>query len=50
MEEERKKWGGGNSTELQKNVEAEVYNNNNKCDGYIYIYIPMNKIKTVQQK
>ena len=30
MEEERKK---ENSTELQKpNVEAEVYNNNKKCD------------------
>ena len=29
------KWGGGkeNSTELQKpNIEAKVYNNNNKCD------------------
>ena len=33
MEEERKKEKEKNSTELQKpNVEAEVYNNNRKCD------------------
>ena len=33
MEEERKKKKKENSTELQKpNVEAEVYNNNRKCD------------------
>ena len=33
MEEERKKKKKKNSTELQKpNVEAEVYNNNKKCD------------------
>ena len=33
MEEERKKKRKENSTELQKpNVEAEVYNNNKKCD------------------
>ena len=49
MEEERKK---ENSTELQKpNVEAEVYNNNRKCDWtYTYTYTPTSKIKTVQQK
>ena len=41
-----------NSTELQKpNVEAEVYNNNRKCDWiYTYTYTPISKIKTVQQK
>jgi len=41
-----------NTTELQKpNVEAEVYNNNRKCDWiYTYTYTPINKIKTVQQK
>jgi len=54
MEEERKKVGRGkeNSTELQKpNVEAEVYNNNRKCDWiYTYTYTPISKIKTVQQK
>ena len=49
----RKKAGGGggeNSTELQKpNVEAEVYNNNRKCDWiYTYTYTPMIKVKTVQ--
>ena len=33
MEEERKKGGEENFTELLKpNVEAEVYNNNKKCD------------------
>ena len=33
MEEERKKEKKENSTELQKpNVEAEVYNNNKRCD------------------
>ena len=33
MEEERKKKKKENSTELQKpNVEAEVYNNNKKCE------------------
>ena len=52
MEEERKKRGGGTSTELQKpNVEAEVYNNNRKCDWiYTYTYTPLSKIKIVQQK
>ena len=41
-----------NSTELQKpNVDAEVYNNNKKCDLiYRYTYIPINKIKRVQHK
>ena len=41
-----------NFTELQKpNIEAEVYNNNKKCDWiYIYTYTPKSKIKTVQQK
>ena len=30
---EKRGWGKENSTELQKaNVEAEVYNNNKKCD------------------
>ena len=33
MEEEREKKKKENSTELQSpNVEAEVYNNNRKCD------------------
>jgi len=33
MEKERKKEKKENSTELQKpNVDAEVYNNNKKCD------------------
>ena len=33
MEEEREKEKKENSTELQRrNVEAEVYNNNKKCD------------------
>ena len=33
MEEERKKKKKENSTELQKpKIEAEVYNNNKKCD------------------
>ena len=52
MEEERKKGEKKeNSTELQKpNVEAEVYNNNRKCDWiYTYTYTPISKIKTVQQ-
>ena len=51
MEEERKKGEKKeNSTELQKyNVEAEVYNNNRKCD-WIYTYTPISKIKAVQQK
>ena len=41
-----------NSTELQKpSVEAEVYNNKRKCDWiYTYTYIPISKIKMVQQK
>ena len=49
MEEERKK---ENTTELQKpNVEAEVYNNNRKCDWiYTYTDTPISKIKTVRQK
>ena len=39
-----------NCIELQKHdVEAEVYNNNKKCD-WIYTYTPLSKIKTVQQK
>ena len=56
----RKKWkkkekcegGEENSTELQKpNVEAEVYDNNRKCDWiYTYTYTPISKIRTVQQK
>ena len=53
MEEERKQEKDKrDSTELQKpNVEAEVYNNNKKCDWiYTYTYIPISKIKTVQQK
>ena len=33
MEEERRKKKKENSTELQSpNIEAEVYNNNRKCD------------------
>ena len=52
MEEERKKKEKKENTELQKpNVEADVYNNNKKCDWtYTHIYTPINKIKTVQQK
>ena len=53
MEEERKKRGKKKkSIKLQKpNVEAEVYNNNRKCDWiHTYTYTPLNKIKTVQQK
>ena len=53
MEGERKKGEKKeNATELQKpNVEAEVYNNNRKCDWiYTYTYTAINKIKTVQQK
>ena len=48
MEKEKKE----NSTELQEpNVEAEVYNNNRKCDRiYTYAYTPIGKIKTAQQK
>ena len=40
------------STELQKpNIEAQVYNNNKKCDCiYTYMYQPIIKIKAVQQK
>ena len=51
MEEERKK-KKKSSIELQKpNVEAEVYNNNKKCDWiYTYTYKPISKIKTVQQE
>ena len=51
MEGERKKGEKKeNSTELQKpKVEAEVYNDNKKCD-WIYTYTPISKIKTVQQK
>ena len=46
----KKKEKKENSTELQKpNVEAEVYDNNKKCD-WIYTYTPISKIKTVQQK
>ena len=53
MDKERKMWEKKeNSTELQKpNVEAEVYNNNRKCDWiYTYAYTLVSKIKTVQQK
>ena len=52
MEEEREKEKKENSTELQRpNVEAEVYNNNKKCDWInTCIYTPISKIKTVQQK
>ena len=53
MEEERKKRGKKKkSTKLQKpNVEAEVYNNNRKCDWiYTFTYMLMSKVKTVQQK
>ena len=48
-ESERKK---ENFTEQQKpNVDAEVYNNNKKCDQlYTYTYIPTSKTKTAQQK
>ena len=50
--EERKK---ENSTELQRpNAEAEVYNNNKKCDRihtHTHTHIhSISKIKTVQQK
>ena len=42
--EERKKNKKENSTELQKpNVDAEVYNNNKKCD-LIYRCAPISKI------
>ena len=52
MEEEREQEKKENSTELQRpNVEAEVYNNNKKCDWiYTYTYTRISKIKTVQQK
>ena len=53
MEEERQKGGKkGKLHRMQKpNVEAEVYNNNKKCDWiYTYTYTPISKIKTVQQK
>ena len=52
----RKKNKTENSIELQKpNIQAEVYNNNRKCDFLlleIYTYMPIIiiKIKTVQQK
>ena len=44
--EEREKDKKENSTEPQRpNMEAEVYNNNKKCDRmYIYTYIPISKI------
>ena len=33
------------------NVEAEVYDNNRKCDWiHTYTYTPISKIKAVQQK
>ena len=53
MEEERKKGKKESSTEPQKpNIEAEVYNNNKKCDWiytytYTYTYTTISKIKTV---
>ena len=48
----RRKKKEENSTELQKpNVEAEVYNNNKKCDWiYTNTYTPISKVKAVQQK
>jgi len=47
--EERKKEKKENSTELQRpTIEAEVYNDNKKCD-WIYTYTPISKIKTFQQ-
>ena len=55
MEKEKRKKNGRrkkeNSTELQKhNIEAEVFNNNRKCDLiYTYTYTPINKIKVVQK-
>ena len=53
MEEERKKKKKKeNPTELQKpNVEAELYNNNKKCDWiYTNTYTSINKVKRVQPK
>ena len=52
MEEERKKGKKESSTEPQKpNIEAEVYNNNRKCNWiYTSTYTSISKIKTVQQK
>ena len=55
MEEDRQNEGKKkkeNYRELQRpNIEAEVYNNNKKCDWiYTYTYTPISKIKTVQQK
>ena len=52
MEEKEKRGKKENSTELQKpNIDAEVYNNNKKCDWiYTYTYTPISKIKTVQTK
>ena len=48
MEEEKKEI----STEMQKHkIEAEVFNNNRKCDLiYTYTYTPISKIKVVEQK
>jgi len=45
---EKREVGEENSIELQKsNVEAEVYNNNKKCDWiYKYVYTPISKIKS----
>ena len=52
MNEERKKGKKGKLHRTAKpNVEAEVYNNNKKCDWiYTYAYTPISKIKTVQEK
>ena len=53
MDEERKRGKKKEiSSELQKpNVEAEVYNNNKRCDWiYTYTYTPISKIKIIQQK
>ena len=39
------------SIEMQKpKIEADIYNNNKKCYWiYTYTYIPISKVKTVQQ-
>ena len=52
MIKKRKKKKKENSTELQKpKIEAEVYNNNKKCDWvYIYTFTPITKIKTGHHK
>ena len=48
MEEKKK---GKLHRTAKAQLEAEVYNNNKKCGWiYTYTYMPINKIKTVQQK